>query len=287
MITNLDMKNRLLAYCKLMRLDKPIGTLLLLWPTLWALWLVGAPTIHLFVVFTLGVFSMRAAGCVINDFADRKFDGYVERTKLRPLASGQLTSKNALVAFAILIFLSILLLLTLPPLTWLMALFAFLTTLLYPFMKRFTHLPQVVLGIAFSWGIPMVYAATNGQFPLTCWLLCLANICWTVAYDTQYAMVDRNDDIKIGVKSTAILFGKNDKLYIGILQLLTLILLLSVAILNQLSGVFYVALAVAAILFTYQQILIAARARERCFKAFLNNNYVGLAIFIGFFISSF
>lgn len=281
------MKNTLLAYCKLMRLDKPIGTLLLLWPTLWAMWLVGMPTVHLLVVFVLGVFSMRAAGCVINDFADRKFDGHVERTKQRPLASGQLSSKNALVVFALLIFVSILLLLTLPPLTWLIASLAFLTTLIYPFMKRYTHLPQVILGIAFSWGIPMVYAATVSSFPLDCWLLCLANICWTIAYDTQYAMVDRDDDLKIGIKSTAILFGQYDRLCIGILQIMTLLILFVIAIVQSLPMVFYIALCLAAILFVYQQRLIAARIKGACFKAFLNNNYVGLVIFIGFVFGSF
>ncbi|WP_392552254.1 4-hydroxybenzoate octaprenyltransferase [Orbus wheelerorum] len=275
------------AYFQLMRLDKPIGTLLLLWPTLWGLLLTGAPTFLLFIKFTFGVFFMRAAGCVINDFADRKLDCHVERTKTRPLASGKVNAKQALVLFLFLIFLSIILLLTLPPLTWLFACFAFLTTLIYPFMKRFTHLPQVILGIAFSWGIPMAYAAAIGSLPLTCWLLCIANICWTIGYDTQYAMVDRNDDLKIGIKSTAILFAQYDKLVIGILQCFTLFLLVFIAIYNHLPLLFYIGLVFVAALFTYQQILIANRQRERCFKAFRNNNYVGLTLFIGLLFSSF
>lgn len=275
------MNPKLLAYCQLTRLDKPIGSMLLLWPTLWALWLTGHPTFHLFIVFVSGVFTMRSAGCVINDFADRKFDGHVERTQNRPLASGQLTSKNALMTFIILIVLSLGLLLSLPPLTWLIAVLAFATTLIYPFMKRFTHLPQLVLGIAFSWSIPMVYAATIGKFPLTCWLLFIANICWIIAYDTEYAMVDRDDDLKIGIKSTAILFGQYDRLMIGILQAITVMILAVIGILNYLSYYFYISLVLVIGLFIYQQIMIITRNKECCFKAFLNNQYVGLVIFGG------
>lgn len=281
------MNKTVLAYCQLMRLDKPIGTLLLLWPTFWALWLTGSPSWHHFIVFTFGVISMRAAGCVINDFADREFDGHVERTKHRPLASGRLKAKNALMTFAVLIVISVLLLLTLPPLSWLIACFALLTTFIYPFMKRYTNLPQVVLGVAFSWGIPMVYAASIGSFPISCWLLFIANICWTIAYDTQYAMVDRNDDLKIGIKSTAILFGQHDKFIIGLLQFTTLILFAVLAVTSQLSIMFYIALSVVAGLFIYQQRLIKERERERCFKAFLNNNYVGLTIFVGILLNYF
>lgn len=281
------MNKTVLAYCQLMRLDKPIGTLLLLWPTFWALWLTGSPSWHHFIVFTFGVISMRAAGCVINDFADREFDGHVERTKHRPLASGRLKAKNALMTFAVLIVISVLLLLTLPPLSWLIACFALLTIFIYPFMKRYTNLPQVVLGVAFSWGIPMVYAASIGSFPISCWLLFIANICWTIAYDTQYAMVDRNDDLKIGIKSTAILFGQHDKFIIGLLQLATLILFAVLAVTSQLSIMFYIALSVVAGLFIYQQRLIKERERERCFKAFLNNNYVGLTIFVGILLNYF
>lgn len=275
----------MLAYLQLMRLDKPIGTLLLLWPTLWAIWLTGHPSLFIILVFVAGVLVMRSAGCVINDYADRHFDGYVERTKNRPLARGALTTKNALWTLFVLLLIALLLLLTLNKLSWFIAGLALLTTLIYPFMKRYTHLPQITLGVAFSWGIPMVYAATIEQFPLTCWLLCFANICWTVAYDTQYAMVDRNDDLKIGVKSTAILFGRFDKLMIGLLQILTFTILLIIGVLNHLSLIFYVTLLLVIILFLYQQWLINSRERKQCFKAFMNNNLVGCLIFVGIFFS--
>lgn len=270
-----------LVYCQLARLDKPIGALLLLWPTLWALWLAGYPTLYFITIFVLGVFIMRAAGCIINDFADRKFDQHVERTKNRPLANGKLNEKNALCAFVFLIFMAFLLLLALPPLTWFFACFALLTTILYPFMKRFTYFPQIVLGIAFSWSIPMAYAATLGSLPYTCWLLFMANICWIIAYDTEYAMVDRNDDLKIGIKSTAIFFGQYDKLAIGILQLTMIVILMTIGILHHFSLIYYIGLLVATCLFIYQQILIIDRDRKNCFKAFQNNNYVGLIIFVG------
>lgn len=274
------------AYLQLMRLDRPIGTLLLLWPTLWAIWLAGNPSLYITTIFVLGVFVMRSAGCVVNDYADRHFDGHVERTKNRPLARGTLTAKNALWTLFFLLLIALILLLTLNKLSWFVACFALLTALIYPFMKRFTHLPQVILGIAFSWGIPLAYAATIEQFPMTCWLLCLANICWTIAYDTQYAMVDRDDDLNIGIKSIAILLGQYDRLIIGLLQGLAVIGLLFVGLLNHLSVVFYICLFLTIILFGYQQWLIKDRQRSHCFKAFLNNNYVGLLIFIGIFFSS-
>lgn len=271
------------AYCRLMRIDKPIGTLLLLWPTLWALWLAadGVPPVSILVVFVLGVFVMRAAGCVINDFADRKVDGHVKRTQHRPLASGALTSKEAKVAFAVLVLVAFGLVLTMNAMTIWLSFAALALAWTYPFMKRYTHLPQVVLGAAFGWAIPMGWAAVSETLPLSCWLLFFANICWTVAYDTQYAMVDRDDDLKIGVKSTAILFGRYDKLIIGLLQLAALGLLVWVGVLHQLSGAFYWSLLLAGALFIHQQKLIAKRDRDACFQAFLNNNYVGFAIFIG------
>lgn len=275
----------MLAYLQLMRLDRPIGTLLLLWPTLWAIWLTGQPYTYVSVIFVLGVIVMRAAGCVVNDYADRHFDAHVERTQNRPLARGALTAKNALWTLVLLLGIALGLLLTLNKLTWLIACFALLTTMIYPFMKRYTHLPQVILGLAFSWSIPMVYAATIEQFPLTCWLLCLANIGWTVAYDTEYAMVDRNDDIKIGIKSTAILFGCYDKLMIGALQMITILCLFIVGLINHLSFIYYSALALALMLFIYQQTLIKQRQRSNCFKAFMNNNSVGLLVFVGIFCS--
>ena len=276
-------QNKLLAYHRLMRTDKPIGALLLLWPTLWALWLAtpGVPPLWILAVFVAGVWLMRAAGCVVNDYADRKFDGHVKRTAGRPLPSGQVTGKEARVLFIVLVLLSFLLVLTLNTMTILLSVAALALAWVYPFMKRYTHLPQVVLGAAFGWAIPMAWAAVSESLPLVCWLVFCANICWTVAYDTQYAMVDRDDDLKIGVKSTAILFGRFDKLIIGLLQLATLLLMAWVGMLLQLNVAFYGTLLLAAGLFIYQQTLIAQRERPACFKAFLNNNYVGFVLFLG------
>ena len=271
------------AYSRLMRIDKPIGTLLLMWPTLWALWLsdMGVPPLSVLAVFVLGVFVMRAAGCVINDFADRKVDGFVKRTAGRPLPSGAVSEKEAKILFVLLGLLAFALVLTMNLMTILLSLGGLALAWCYPFMKRYTHLPQVVLGAAFGWAIPMAWAAVSESLPLECWLVFLANICWTVAYDTQYAMVDRDDDIKIGVKSTAILFGRYDKLIIGLLQLATLGLLALVGSLMQLNALFYWSLLGAAALFIYQQKLIVRRERDACFQGFLNNNYVGLVVFIG------
>lgn len=275
--------NKWQAYSRLMRIDKPIGTLLLLWPTLWALWLadMAIPPLPVLLVFVAGVFVMRAAGCVINDFADRKVDGHVERTKHRPLASGAVTSREAKLLFAVLALVAFALVLTMNLMTILLSVVGLALAWVYPFMKRYTHLPQVVLGAAFGWSIPMAWAAVSESLPLVCWLVFFANICWTVAYDTLYAMVDRDDDLKIGVKSTAILFGRFDKLIIGLLQLATLLLMAWVGMLLQLNAAFYWTLMLAAALFVYQQKLIARRERPACFKAFLNNNYVGLVLFLG------
>lgn len=275
------------AYCSLMRIDKPIGSLLLLWPTYWALWLAGGqvPSLKLLVVFTLGVFFMRAAGCVVNDFADRRVDGHVKRTAQRPLPSGAVTEKESKALFVILVLISFGLVLTLNAMTIWLSVAGLALAWVYPFMKRFTHLPQVVLGMAFGWSIPMAYAAVSESLPLSCWLLFLANICWTVAYDTQYAMVDRDDDLKIGIKSTAILFGRFDKLIIGLLQLATLLLMVWIGYLNQLSGAYYWGILLAGALFIHQQKLIAQRERMPCFQAFLNNNYAGLVLFIGIVLS--
>ncbi|HCN98132.1 MULTISPECIES: 4-hydroxybenzoate octaprenyltransferase [Leclercia] len=276
-------QNKLLAYHRLMRTDKPIGALLLLWPTLWALWVAtpGLPPLWILAVFVAGVWLMRAAGCVVNDYADRKFDGHVKRTANRPLPSGDVTEKEARTLFVVLVLLSFLLVLTLNTMTILLSVAALALAWVYPFMKRYTHLPQVVLGAAFGWSIPMAFAAVSESVPLSCWLMFLANILWAVAYDTQYAMVDRDDDLKIGIKSTAILFGRQDKLIIGILQVAVLGLMVAIGYLNQLNGVFYAAVAAAGVLFIYQQKLIANRERDACFKAFLNNNYVGLVLFLG------
>ena len=276
------------AYSRLMRIDKPIGTLLLLWPTLWALWLSGMaiPPLSVLVVFVLGVFVMRAAGCVINDYADRNVDGHVKRTAARPLASGAVTEKEAKLLFAGLGLLAFLLVLTMNRMTILLSFGGLALAWVYPFMKRYTHLPQVVLGAAFGWAIPMGWAAVSESLPFVCWLVFLANICWTVAYDTQYAMFDRDDDLKIGVKSTAILFGRYDKLIIGLLQLAALGLMALVGILLHLNGAFYWSLLLAGGLFVHQQKLIAGRERELCFQAFLNNNYVGLVLFIGVLLNT-
>lgn len=276
------------AYSRLMRIDKPIGTLLLMWPTLWALWLAGmaVPPLPVLIVFVLGVIVMRAAGCVINDYADRKVDGHVKRTAGRPLASGAVSEKEAKLLFAALGLLAFMLVLTMNRMTILLSFGGLALAWVYPFMKRYTHLPQVVLGAAFGWAIPMGWAAVSESLPLVCWLVFFANICWTVAYDTQYAMVDRDDDLKIGVKSTAILFGRFDKLIIGLLQLATLGLMALVGSMLNLNRAFYWSLLAAGALFVYQQSLIARRERDACFQAFLNNNYVGLVLFAGVLLNT-
>jgi len=276
------------AYSRLMRIDKPIGTLLLIWPTLWALWLAGmaVPPLPVLIVFVLGVIVMRAAGCVINDYADRNVDGHVKRTAGRPLASGAVSEKEAKLLFAALGLLAFMLVLTMNRMTILLSFGGLALAWVYPFMKRYTHLPQVVLGAAFGWAIPMGWAAVSESLPLVCWLVFFANICWTVAYDTQYAMVDRDDDLKIGVKSTAILFGRFDKLIIGLLQLAALGLMALVGSILNLNGAFYWSLLAAGALFVYQQSLIARRERDACFQAFLNNNYVGLVLFAGVLLNT-
>ncbi len=275
------------AYSRLMRTDRPIGSLLLLWPTYWALWIAarGVPDWHILIIFTIGVFSMRAAGCVINDFADRKFDGSVERTKNRPLPRGDVTEKEAKILFAVLVLVSFGLVLTLNTMTIWLSVAGLALAWVYPFVKRVSHLPQVVLGAAFGWSIPMAFAAVSESLPAECWLLFAVNIVWSVVYDTQYAMVDRNDDLKIGVKSTAILFGRFDKMIIGILQLVMILMLLWIGLMVNLSGIFYWALLLAGALFVYQQRLMADRERDPCFQAFMNNNYVGFILFLGMLVS--
>ncbi len=277
------------AYSRLMRIDRPIGSLLLLWPTYWALWIAAqsTPSLHILIVFTAGVFFMRAAGCVINDFADRHFDGHVERTKHRPLPSGDVTEKEAKILFASLVGLSFLLVLTLNSMTIWLSIAGLALAWVYPFVKRVSHLPQVVLGAAFGWSIPMAFSAVNESLPLVCWLLFLVNIIWSVVYDTQYAMVDRNDDLKIGVKSTAILFGDYDKLIIGGLQVLMIGLLVSIGLLAKLGVIYYASLVLVSALFVYQQKLMVDRERGACFKAFMNNNFVGFILFIGIVVSYF
>ena len=270
-------------YKQLMRTDKPIGTLLLLWPTYWALWLAsnGTPSLVNLIVFSLGVFVMRSAGCVINDYADREIDGSVKRTEQRPLAAGLVCSGEALSLFLLLIVIAFGLVLLLSWPTMLLSVGALLLAFSYPFMKRYTHLPQMVLGAAFGWAIPMAYMAATGDVPLQAWLLFTANVLWTMAYDTMYAMVDRDDDLKIGVKSTAILFGHFDRLIILILNTVFIVLLAVVGVINDLDTPYWLGVLVACGFLVYQQSLIHTRDRERCFKAFLNNHYVGMVVFVG------
>lgn len=278
-----NLAEKLKQYLLLMRADRPIGSFLLLWPTLWALWLAGngQPAASIVLIFIAGVFIMRSAGCVINDYADRHIDPDVARTCQRPIATGQVQPHEALILFALLCGAALLLVLQLNTLTIKLSLVAVILAASYPFMKRFTHLPQVYLGIAFGWSIPMAFAAQSNQLPASIWLLFLANICWTVAYDTMYAMVDREDDLKIGVMSTAILFGKNDRLIIGILQLLTLGLLFWTGFIFDRGFFYYAGLLMASFFFLYQQWLIAERNPAQCLQAFLNNNWFGAVVFVG------
>lgn len=278
------MLDRLNAYARLIRLDKPIGIFLLLWPTLWALWIAaeGVPHLYVLAVFVAGVFLMRSAGCAINDYADRDIDGHVERTRNRPLASGAITPKEALAVFGILALIAFALVMTLNGLTRMLSIGGLLLAASYPFMKRVHFLPQVHLGIAFAWAIPMAYSAQTGLLPSsTGWLLFFAAILWTTAYDTMYAMADREDDLKVGVKSSAILFGDTDKLMIAFLQATVLFTLYLVGEAEQLGSMYYTGLAAAAIFALYQQFLIRNREPTDCFRAFLNNNYFGLTIFLG------
>ncbi len=275
------------AIWQLTRMNRPIGSLLLLWPTLWALFLAadGIPRWDVLVVFVLGVFFMRSAGCVINDFADRHFDGHVKRTSERPIPAGLVSGKEAIVIFLLLGISSFLLVLTMNNLTVFLSLGGIILAAAYPFMKRFTHLPQLILGMAFGWAIPMAYAAQSGELPAQAWLLFVINILWTIAYDTMYAMVDRDDDLNIGIKSTAILFGRFDKLIIGLLQLSVIALLIFLGWWLSLENAYYWGVLVAAVLFVHQQRLIRERKRKECLQGFLNNNYVGMALFIGLAIS--
>jgi 4-hydroxybenzoate polyprenyltransferase len=275
--------NKPTALLQLIRFDKPIGTLLLLWPTFWALWIAadGTPPSKLVLIFAVGTFLMRSAGCILNDLADRNFDGAVSRTRQRPLVTGSVSVTEAVTFALLLLLLAFALVWMTNPLTVLMSVAALLLAACYPFMKRYTHMPQLVLGAAFSWGIPMAFTATLNELPAGLWLLYLANLLWTVAYDTEYAMVDREDDLQVGIKSTAILFGDNDRPIIAALQIATLVVLTLAGISFSLSLPYYLSLVVAAGLFAYQHFLIREREASRCLKAFLHNNWVGLVIFIG------
>jgi len=282
-------KQKRTAYLRLIRFDRPIGTLLLLWPTLWALWLAGEgfPRWYLVVIYCLGVFFMRSAGCAINDFADRKVDGRVERTQNRPLPSGEVSAKEALAVAVVLPVISFALVLLTNLLTISLSLVAVILAAIYPFMKRYTHLPQVVLGLAFSWGIPMAFASQTNSLPPQMWALFVTAVLWTVCYDTFYGMVDREDDIKIGVKSTAILFAEQDLVITFALQVMVVIGLLMTGMNFKLGAWYFWGVGVAALLFVYQQYLIRNRDSDACFKAFLNNNWVGLAVFCGVLLDAY
>lgn len=271
------------AYGQLTRMNRPIGTWLLLWPVLWALWLAsdGQPDQQVFVVFVLGVVLTRAAGCAINDFADRNFDGHVKRTRDRPLVTGQIEPFEAVALCFALSLIALGLVMTLNGLTQLLALVGGFLLLTYPFMKRFFPIPQFYLGAAFTWSVPMVFAAQSGEVSRLAWLLFICGLLWTMAYDTMYAMVDREDDRKIGIRSSALLFGDADRFIIGIMQLMVLMGLWLAGRELQLGMWYRIGLGAAAVFALYQQILIRHRKPEDCFRAFLNNNYFGMAIFIG------
>lgn len=284
-MAGIGIKQRFVLYLKLIRLDKPIGFFLLLWPTLWALWIASSGQVDMTIVavFTAGVFLMRSAGCVINDFADRAFDPRVERTKNRPLASGAIHPQEALLIFILLCSLAFAIVLVLNPMTIMLSAVAVVLAAIYPYMKRYTYLPQVHLGMAFGWAIPMAFAAVLENIPAEAWLLYLATILWAVVYDTMYAMVDREDDLKIGVKSTAILFGDADRFIIAIIQIMVLLTLFLLGQQLNFHWYYWAGLGVALLFFIYQQILIKNQAPVNCLRAFKNNNLVGLAIFAGIF----
>jgi 4-hydroxybenzoate polyprenyltransferase len=277
------MTSRLHDYVALTRLNKPIGILLLLWPTLWALWIAGEgrPDTQVLAIFVLGVVLMRSAGCVINDYADRDFDRHVSRTRERPLTSGRVSPRMALLLFTVLCLLAFGLVLMLNRLTVLLSFVGVALAALYPFMKRVTHLPQVFLGAAFGWAVPMAFAAQTGSVPQIAWLMFTTTVLWATAYDTLYAMVDRQDDLALGLKSTAILFGDSDRKIIGLLQLMVLVCLVMIGYQAGLGPIYYASVALAALLAVYQQYLIRYRERDACFQAFLNNNWFGMVVFLG------
>jgi 4-hydroxybenzoate polyprenyltransferase len=276
-------RERLGQYWKLVRGDRPIGVLLLLWPTWWALWLAsgGIPPLWTLFVFTAGVWLTRSAGCVINDYADRWLDPQVERTRGRPLATGAVSGREALAMFAVLMLAAFALVLTLNRLTVYLSFIGLVLAASYPYLKRYTYLPQVYLGLAFGWGIPMAFAAVQGTVPAIAWLLYCANIVWATAYDTWYAMVDRDDDLRAGSKSTAILFGDMDLVAQGILYALLLMALWMLGRQAQLGMYYWAALAITAMLVVYQFVIVRHREREACFRAFQHNHWIGLVIFAG------
>ncbi len=275
--------DRLTQYARLTRLHRPIGILLLLWPMLWALWIASAgfPPVKILIIFLTGTVLMRSAGCVINDYADRDFDGYVERTRDRPLATGAVSEAEALGLFVVLTLVAGLLVLATNQLTVVLAVGGVLLAASYPFSKRYTYLPQLHLGATFGWAVPMAFTAATGTLPPMAWLIFCAAVIWAVIYDTEYAMIDRDDDIRLGIKSTAILFDDADRVIIGILQMMMLINLALIGQQAELSWPYYLAVTVAALLFARQQYLIYDRSRDGSFAAFMNNNWVGGIIFVG------
>ncbi len=279
--------DRIQQYARLMRIDRPIGTLLLLWPSLWGLWMAaqGHPQPWILLVFLSGVLLMRSAGCVINDYADREFDPFVARTRDRPIAAGRVSSREALLLFIVLCILALVLVLTLNKFTIALSVVGVAMATVYPFTKRYIYHPQFILGIAFSWGIPMAFAAQTNAVPAIAWWLVAANISWVLAYDTIYAMVDRADDLRIGVKSTAILFGRYDRALIAIFQLLTLFVLFYIGNRAHLDAYYFGGLIIASGFVVYQQMLIRNREEASCFKAFLNNAWFGAAVFLGLVLS--
>jgi len=280
-------REKIVNFALLCRLDKPIGTYLLLWPTLWALWLSakGNPDVTVLLIFIGGVILMRAAGCIINDYADRKIDGKVSRTQNRPIATGKISVKQALTLFVLLCVAAFGLVLLLNWLTIGLSLVAMVLAAIYPFMKRYTYMPQAFLGLAFGWSVPMAYAAQSNELPDVAWLLLTATVLWATAYDTIYAMIDREDDLQLGVKSTAILFGDADKLIIGVIQVTFVLTMLIIGSKLELGGIYYFGILAAIALMGYQHMLIKDREPEQCLKAFLNNHWVGVAIFAGIYLN--
>jgi 4-hydroxybenzoate polyprenyltransferase len=285
----MNFSKRLNLYFQLTRLNRPIGILLLLWPTLWAVWIAGKghPAWNIVVIFTLGTMLMRSAGCVINDYADRDIDKHVKRTQERPITSGKIEPSEALWLAAALAFLSLLLILPLNTLTIELSIPAILLAASYPFTKRFLAIPQAYLGIAFGFGIPMAFAAEQNTVPVMAWLMLLANVFWCIAYDTEYAMVDRDDDIHLGIHSSALFFGKYDVFAVMACYSAALLILLLVGKIYHLGFSYYLGLLVASCIAVYHYILIRNRERENCFKAFLNNNWLGAAVFAGIFLDRF
>lgn len=278
---------RFLQYIYLMRLHRPIGILLLLWPTLWALWLSSNnhPDHKILVIFIAGVILMRSAGCIFNDYADRDLDQHVKRTQDRPLAANRIPASHALILAGVLVIIAFILVLNCNLLTIKLAFIGLFITLLYPFLKRLTHLPQLGLGIAFAWGVPMAFAAQTGMIGISGWFLFINSVIWSVIYDTMYAMIDREDDIRVGIKSAAILFAQMDRMIIALLQLLFVIMLIIIGLMFQMHVNYYAALGIVFLLFVYQQWLISLRDAKACYQAFTNNNWVGLVIFLGILTS--